>query len=96
MPPLASPRDELFCQAVATGASFAEAYRRASGKTRDADVRGSEFVVKRGIKERINEIREEQSAKCEITKDQLRQFLVSIILAKPETRVWTIRFAKSP
>ena len=27
---------------------------------------------------------EEQAAKCEMTKDQFRQFLVSVILAKPE------------
>ena len=84
MPALRKPKDEAFCQAVASGLSLAEAYRRASGKARDADVRGSEFVVRRGIKERINEIREEQAAKCEMTKDQFRRFLVSVILAKPE------------
>jgi hypothetical protein len=35
-------------------------------------------VVNDGICKRISEIREKQAVKCEMTKDQFRQFLVSV------------------
>jgi hypothetical protein len=41
-------------------------------------------MVNDGICKRISEVREEQAAKCEMTKDQFRQFLVSVMVAKPE------------
>ena len=44
----------------------------------------AQLLVNPSICKRIREICEDQAKKCEITKDQLRQFLVSIILAKPE------------
>ena len=44
----------------------------------------AQLLVNPSICKRIREIRAEQAEKCEINKDQLRQFLVSIILAKPE------------
>jgi hypothetical protein len=37
-----------------------------------------------GISSRIAELRAQQSAKAELSRDQFRQFLINIIQAKPE------------
>ena len=37
-----------------------------------------------GICSRIAELRAQQSAKAELSRDQFRQFLINVILAKPE------------
>ena len=84
MPALAHPRHELFAQSVASGKSASEAYRQSGATGKNADVHAARPMVNDGIRKRISEIREEQAAKCQMTKDQFRQFLVSIILAKPE------------
>ena len=84
MPALANPRHELFAQAVASGNSASEAYRQSGATGKNADVHAGRLMVNDGICKRISEIREEQAAKCEMTKDQFRQFLVSVMVAKPE------------
>ena len=84
MPALANPRHELFAQAVASGKSASEAYRQSGATGKNADVHAARLMVNDGIRKRISEIRGEQAAKCQMTKDQLRRFLVSVILAKLE------------
>ena len=84
MPALANPRHELFAQAVASGNSASEAYRQSGATGKNADVHAGRLMVNDGICKRISESREEQAAKCEMTKDQFRQFLVSVMVAKPE------------
>ena len=47
-------------------------------------MQAAKLVVKSSIRERVAELKVTQSKKCEMTRDQLRQFLVDVILAKPE------------
>jgi hypothetical protein len=75
MPALPTPKDEAFCQGVANGLSNAEAWRRATGRTNNADVHGAECIVKNGIKERINELKEANSRKSTLTREQVIEFL---------------------
>ncbi len=69
---------------VASGNSASEAYRRSGATGKNADVQAAKLVVKSSIRERVAELKGAQSTKCEMTRDQLRQFLVSVILVKPE------------
>jgi hypothetical protein len=84
MPALANPRHELFAQAVASGKSASEAYRQSGATGKNADVHAARLMVNDGISKRVAELKEAQSKKCEMTRDQLREFLVSVILVKPE------------
>ena len=77
MPELKSVRDEKFAQYVASGISQSEAYRRVSGKTANANNHGDEYMAKRGMKERIAEIRAENAAKCDMSKEEYRSYLIS-------------------
>ncbi len=81
MPALPTPKDEAFCQGVANGLSNAEAWRRATGRTNDADVHGAECIVKNGIKERINELKEANSRKATLTREQIIEFLCKAVTA---------------
>jgi hypothetical protein len=56
---LKNPKDEAFCQAFVRSGNASEAWRAATGKTKNADVHAAEFMVKHGIKDRIAEIRKE-------------------------------------
>ena len=76
MPELKSVRDEKFAQYVASGISQSEAYRRVSGKTANANNHGDEYMAKRGMKERIAEIRAENAAKCDMSKEEYRSYLI--------------------
>ena len=64
VPELKSVRDEKFAQYVASGISQSEAFRRVSGKTANANNHGDEYMAKRGMKERIAEIRAETGLHC--------------------------------
>jgi hypothetical protein len=81
---LANIRHERFCQLYVKLGNASEAYRQAGFQGKNADVLSAQLLVNPSICNRISEIREEQAAKCEMTKDQFRQFLVSVNLAKPE------------
>jgi hypothetical protein len=76
MPALNSVRDERFAQYVASGVSQSEAYRRVSGKTANANNHGDEFMAKRGMRERLAEIRAENAAKCEMIKEEYSSYLI--------------------
>ena len=47
-------------------------------------MQAAKLVVKSSIRERVAELKEAQCKKCEMTRDQLRHFLVDVIRAKPE------------
>ena len=83
MPALKSVRDEMFAQHVASGVSQSEAYRRVSGKTANANNRGDEYMAKRGMKERVAEIRAEAEKKCSLTREQFVESLVKMYQGKP-------------
>ena len=50
---LKNPGDEAFCQAFVRCGNASEAWRQATGKTKNADVHGAEFMVKHGIAQRL-------------------------------------------
>jgi Terminase small subunit len=84
MPILANPRHELFCQAIASGRPAMEAYKLAGYKKSSAKANATRLMENDGISSRIAELRAQQSAKSEFSRDQLRQFLIHVITAKPE------------
>jgi hypothetical protein len=81
---LANPRHELFCQAIASGRAAIEAYKLAGYKESSAKANATRLMENDGICSRIAELRAQQSAKAELSRDQFRQFLINIIQAKPE------------
>ena len=48
----------------------------------------NEWMKQPGLKERISELRAEQNAKSEMSRDEYRRFLVDVIRAKPEDAVF--------
>ena len=83
MPLLDNVRHERFAQAVASGKSAAEAYRQsgANGATgKNADAHAARLTVNGSISRRIAELKEAQSQKSELSRDQARQFLTEVIL----------------
>jgi Terminase small subunit len=84
MPILANPRHELFCQAIASGRPAMESYKLAGYKKSSAKANATRLMENDGISSRIAELRAQQSAKSEFSRDQLRQFLIHVITAKPE------------
>jgi Terminase small subunit len=83
MPILSNAKDELFCQGVASGLSKSEAYRRATGRIKNADTLSAQFLVKIGIKERIAELTAESSKKCRLSREALIASLEDMYKAKP-------------
>jgi hypothetical protein len=79
VPKLRSIKHEQFCQHVARGLSYAEAYRRVSGNNRNADVHSDEWMKCRGVEGRINELRAENDRKSEMTRDELLAFYAEVI-----------------
>src|SRR5262245_36058343 len=84
MPILTNPRHELFCQAIASSRPAMEAYKLAGYKKSSAKANATRLMENDGIFSRIAELREQQSAKAELSRDQFRRFLIDIIQAKPE------------
>jgi hypothetical protein len=75
---LTNPRDEAFCQAFVRSGNASEAWRVATGKSKNADVHGAEFMVKHGIKERIAEIRKEMEQAFTMNREQWLERFMSI------------------
>jgi terminase small subunit-like protein len=84
MPLLTNPRHELFCQAIASGRPAIGAYKLAGYKNSSAKASATRLMENDGISSRIAELRAQQSTKSEFSRDQLRQFLIHIVTAKPE------------
>jgi hypothetical protein len=81
---LANARHELFCQAIASGRPAMEAYQLAGYKKSSAKANATRLMENDGISSRIAELRAQQNAKSEFSRDQFRQFLINVIQAKPE------------
>jgi hypothetical protein len=81
---LPNSRHELFCQAIASGKPAMEAYKLAGYKKSSAKANATRLMENDGISSRIAELRVEQSAKSEFSRDQFRQFLINVIQAKPD------------
>ena len=77
---LGNPRYEKFAQAVASGLSASEAYRQSGANGKNADVHAARLMVNDGICARVAELKEAQSQKSELSRDQLREFLTEVIL----------------
>jgi Terminase small subunit len=77
---LRNSQHERFAQGVASGLSASEAYRQSDGKGKNADVHAARLMVNDGICKRVAELKEAQSQKSELSRDQLREFLTEVIL----------------
>ena len=84
MPLLANPRHELFCQAIAWARPAMAAYKFAGYKSSSAKANVIRLMENDGICSRVAELRAQQGARAELSRDQFRQFLINIIQAKPE------------
>jgi phage terminase small subunit len=59
-----------------------EAYKLAGYKKSSAKANATRLMENDGIAARIAELRAQQSAKSEFSRDQLRQFLIDIVTRK--------------
>ena len=94
MASLKNVRHEKFAQCVASGLSGADAYRQAaeySGK--QADGNAANWMKRPGVRERIEELKAESSARCTLSREAYIRSLVEMYEAKPWTPRWTIRGA---
>ncbi|HET9523856.1 MAG TPA: terminase small subunit [Terrimicrobiaceae bacterium] len=81
MPLLKNSRHELFAQLIASGTcSAAEAYRRAGGRTKNADVIACRWLRKVSIKEWIAELKGRAAEKCDMTREQTVRALAGITI----------------
>ena len=84
MASLKNVRHEKFAQCVASGLSGADAYRQAaeySGK--QADGNAANWMKRPGVRERIEELKAESSARCSLSREAYIRSLEEIYDAKP-------------
>ena len=79
MPRLRKIAYEKFAQFVASGLSLAESYRRTTGQTKNADVKGTQWHGYAGIKERIAELKEQNAQRAQLTREELLAFYAAVI-----------------
>jgi hypothetical protein len=88
---------QKFAEFAASGLSLAESYRRTTGQTKNADVKGSQWYGYAGIKERIEELRQENDKRARLSRDQVLMFL-SDAIRQPADKVkpgsWVIQSIK--
>ena len=78
---LKNSRHKLFAQLIASGTcSAAEAYRRAGGRTKNADVIACRWLRKVSIKEGIAELKGRAAEKCDMTREQTVRALAGITI----------------
>ena len=70
---------EKFAEFAASGLSLAESYRRTTGQTKNADVKGTQWHGYAGIKERIAELKEQNARRVQLTRDELLGFYAEVI-----------------
>jgi hypothetical protein len=81
--PLSNSRQECFCQLVAGGKSFTEAYRLAGYAEKDADVNGPRLMGNDGVAARVGFLKGQQAEAAKVDRDWLRQWCERILQAKP-------------
>jgi hypothetical protein len=97
MPQLGKLTYEKFATFVASGLSLAESYRRTTGRTKNADVKGSQWQGYTGIKERIEELRQENDKRARLSRDEALRFLSDAIRTPADVvpeRSWVIQSIK--
>ena len=70
---------EEFAEFAASGLSLAESYRRTTGQTKNADVKGTQWHGYAGIKERVAELKEQNARGAQLTRDELLGFYAEVI-----------------
>jgi hypothetical protein len=80
MGPLKNSRHEKFAQAVASGLSGSEAYRQVVGAAagKNADVIANQLMNQHGVRERIAELKEANSRKATLSREQTIEFLCNV------------------
>jgi Terminase small subunit len=79
---MARPRKiahEKFAEFAASGLSLSEAYRRTTGQTKNADVKGTQWHGYAGIKERIAELKAQNAQRAQMTREELMAFYAAVI-----------------
>jgi hypothetical protein len=81
MGPLKNSRYEKFAQIVASGLTGSEAYRQVAGATagKNADVLAARWMDSPGVSERLNELKEANSRKAALSREQTIEFLCNVI-----------------
>jgi hypothetical protein len=79
MPRLRKQSYEIFAQFVASGLSFAESYRRTTGRSAHSDVKGTQWHGYAGVKGRITELKAENAKRSQLTRDQAIEWLTNLI-----------------
>ena len=76
-----SAKHERFCQAVASGKTLVEAYAHAGYKVKKkvAEASASRLSKRADIAARIQEICAKQGDKAEMTRDELRRYLIEVL-----------------
>ena len=78
---LKNSRHEKFAQAVASGLSGSEAYRQVVGAVagKNADVMADQLMDQHGVRERVAELKEANSRKATLSREQTIEFLCNVI-----------------
>ena len=70
---------ERFAQHVASGLSLAESYRRTTGQSANADVKGAQWHGHPGVKQRIAELKARNAQRAQMTREELMAFYADVI-----------------
>ena len=70
---------EKFAEFAASGLSLAESYRRTTGQTKNADVKGTQWHGYAGIKGRIAELKAQNAQRAQMTREELMAFYAAVI-----------------
>jgi hypothetical protein len=80
MASLKNVRHEKFAQCVASGLTGADAYRQVMNYTgKEADGNAANWMNRPGVRERVNELKEENSRKPTLSREQTIEFLCNVI-----------------
>jgi hypothetical protein len=80
MASLKNVRHEKFVQCVASGLTGADAYRQVMNYTgKEADGNAANWMNRPGVRERLNELKEANSRKSALTREQTIEFLCNVI-----------------
>ena len=78
---LKTVRHEKFAQCVASGLTGADAYRQVMNYTgKEADGNAANWMNRQGVRERVNELKEANSRKATLTREQVIEFLCNVIM----------------
>ena len=80
MASLKNVRHEKFAQCVASGLTGADAYRQVMNYTgKEADGNAANWMNRPGVRERVNELKEANSRKATLSREQTIEFLCNVI-----------------